>query len=260
MEMSRKFLIIFLLILHYTPLEASQDECSRVSRCKHHAPAVRFPFKLKGHHPDHCGYPGFELYCTTEKETMVKLPSSGDFIVKSINYKSQFMDIADPDNCIPRRLLQHLNFSESPFHQFKINIMDEYGPVVVHLEEFNLTFFNCSPGYRYTTQLISTSYKLSCLGAPGYEVRAIYAGEIIAGLGEALRLTSCRKIQTIKHVLMRGSDDHQYEFFLRFSWSLPICRSCEELGMRCRLKNWTIPPITECFNTTNKPDLLAKGM
>ncbi|KAF6171194.1 hypothetical protein GIB67_011255 [Kingdonia uniflora] len=119
MEMNKNFMIIFLLILPYIRLEANQDECSRVAKCSEDGPAVRFPFRLRGHHPNHCGYPGFDLSCTTGNETMVELPFSGKFIVQTIDYENQFLDVSDPDSCIPRRLLQHLNFSKSPFQLYQ---------------------------------------------------------------------------------------------------------------------------------------------
>lgn len=42
--------------------------------CSHQGLFVQFPFWLKDQ-PYHCGYPGFELSCTQNNQTMLELPS-----------------------------------------------------------------------------------------------------------------------------------------------------------------------------------------
>uniref|UniRef100_A0A2N9FFT9 non-specific serine/threonine protein kinase n=1 Tax=Fagus sylvatica TaxID=28930 RepID=A0A2N9FFT9_FAGSY len=80
---------------------AELDECKE-TRCKHHGPTIRFPFWLKDHHPEHCRYPGFELSCTEDKDTMLELPRAVKLFVKHINYTAQQIDVYDPVvNVIP---------------------------------------------------------------------------------------------------------------------------------------------------------------
>lgn len=54
-----------MLLLHLFSLlvfgVVGQNEC-KVTRCKHDGPIIRFPFRTKDQ-PEHCGYPGFQLYC-----------------------------------------------------------------------------------------------------------------------------------------------------------------------------------------------------
>ncbi|KAK9287630.1 hypothetical protein L1049_016067 [Liquidambar formosana] len=62
------FYLHFLTVAIFAELGAGQHDCSE-SRCKHHGPAIRFPFRRKGLQPDHCGYPGFDLGCNEKKQT-----------------------------------------------------------------------------------------------------------------------------------------------------------------------------------------------
>ncbi|KAL6320716.1 hypothetical protein AAG906_008716 [Vitis piasezkii] len=66
----------------------SQDEECKASRCSHHGPVIRFPFRLK-HQSDHCGYPEFELSCSENKQTILEPPYSLKLSVEKINYTSQ---------------------------------------------------------------------------------------------------------------------------------------------------------------------------
>lgn len=64
------------------------DEC-KPAKCGHKGPEIRFPFWLKDHQPDRCGYgPGFALTCspTNANETLVDIPFFGRGVVTSIDY------------------------------------------------------------------------------------------------------------------------------------------------------------------------------
>ncbi|KAK7826813.1 putative ring-h2 finger protein atl21a [Quercus suber] len=85
-----------------------------------------------------CGYLGFSLSCNNQRQTILTLPYSGDFLVLEINYWNRVMIIDDPDSCLPRRFLnQHFTLMDSPFHLLDINV--------------NIALFNCSndPIYDY---------------------------------------------------------------------------------------------------------------
>ncbi|RVW87494.1 Rust resistance kinase Lr10 [Vitis vinifera] len=87
MGISLFFFFLFMRLLAEINGGSQDDEC-KASRCSHHGPVIRFPFRLK-HQPEHCGYPKFELSCSEENRTILELPSSGKFWVKEINYTSQ---------------------------------------------------------------------------------------------------------------------------------------------------------------------------
>ncbi|KAF6171192.1 hypothetical protein GIB67_011253 [Kingdonia uniflora] len=231
---------IFLIIFPYFGLGSNQDDCSVELRCKRNGPAVRFPFRLKGHHPKHCGYPGFDLSCSNTNETMMKLPYSGEFRVQTIDYESQFLDVTVPDSCIYRRLLQHLNFSKSPFYQDQENAWA------------SVTFLNCSSSSdgKYNNRIVD------CLGVPGYDVRAFATYERILGND----LQSCEKLQTISNVHLQGQAYTTFVPLLQFSWHIPVCTDCEKRGMGCRIKNNTRQQLdTECFNIIKHSNTSIKG-
>ena len=127
------FFFFFLLFMRWFPEidgGIQYDEC-KASRCSHHGPVIRFPFRLKDQPvPDHCGYPGFELTCSEEKRTILELPNSAKLWVKEIDYTSQMMIglYSDDEYCLLRRIV-NLNLSAFPF-QFKYSTP--------------ASFFNCS--------------------------------------------------------------------------------------------------------------------
>uniref|UniRef100_A0A2N9HRX0 Protein kinase domain-containing protein n=1 Tax=Fagus sylvatica TaxID=28930 RepID=A0A2N9HRX0_FAGSY len=79
------FLFCLLLLVNVEEFGAELDECKE-TRCKHHGPTIRFPFWLKDHHPEHCRYPGFELSCTEDKDTMLELPRSVKLFIEILNF------------------------------------------------------------------------------------------------------------------------------------------------------------------------------
>ncbi|KAJ9178392.1 hypothetical protein P3X46_010279 [Hevea brasiliensis] len=66
------------------------NDCN-TSSCANFGPPVRFPFQIRGKHPNHCGYsqPGFYLSCSEKNETVLELPNSWKLFVHEIDYKSQ---------------------------------------------------------------------------------------------------------------------------------------------------------------------------
>ncbi|KAK2993865.1 hypothetical protein RJ640_003977 [Escallonia rubra] len=89
------------------------QECS-TSVCGTGGFVIRFPFRLQGTQPENCGYPGFNLRCNIQGVKILSLPYSGEFFVRSINYGAQVINLYDPFNCLPSRLLD-FNLSGSPF-------------------------------------------------------------------------------------------------------------------------------------------------
>ena len=52
---------------------------------------IRFPFRIKGHQPQHCDYPVFDLVCSAANETLLELPDSVTFSVKILTAKSKLL-------------------------------------------------------------------------------------------------------------------------------------------------------------------------
>ena len=87
---------IALFISYYTPTilvlgkQRFLKDCPPL-RCSKHGPIVRFPFRLDSHAP-HCGYDTLILSCSGGN-TVLTLPSSGDYNVTSIDYKKSMLAI-----------------------------------------------------------------------------------------------------------------------------------------------------------------------
>ncbi|XP_015878440.3 rust resistance kinase Lr10 isoform X1 [Ziziphus jujuba] len=202
------------------------DECKPI-RCKHNGPVIRFPFRLRDRQPTHCGYPGFELSCTADKEnsTVLELPRSVKLLVKNINYKNQQIQVYDPNMCFLRQIL-NLNISASPF-QF---------PFIYELESFII--FNCSSGYDYYYGLIS------CLSNHDYKIIAKpYKTET-----SYWELSSCKKMLDIPSVPDFIIYDYNQNIPTSLEWSKPMCAKCEAQGMECVLdRNSSLATQTKCL-------------
>eukprot|EP00261_Vitis_vinifera_P032140 XP_019073383.1 PREDICTED: putative RING-H2 finger protein ATL21A [Vitis vinifera] len=147
----------------------SQDEECKASRCSHHGPVIRFPFRLK-HQSDHCGYPEFELSCSENKQTILEPPYSLKLSVEKINYTSQEI-IGRPDYC-HRRKFQNFNLSASPF-QFTESYLRSF------------SFFSCSENK-------AKSYGLKSIPCSFLSSDPVYAIESSSSL-DFTNLSFCRK-------------------------------------------------------------------
>ncbi|XP_018812025.2 rust resistance kinase Lr10-like isoform X2 [Juglans regia] len=152
------FVVIFILPAH---VQARNHECVSL-RCGRHGPAVRFPFRLKDRHPDHCGLPGFLLSCTDKNQTVLDLPDSVKLFVENIDYKSRRIQSYHPDRCFPRDI-RHLNLSSSRF-QF---ITDQDYPLPDH------AIFNCSRKKTTEEDDQYSTTRISCLSGPTHQVHAL---------------------------------------------------------------------------------------
>jgi hypothetical protein len=217
----------FLFLVFVIGLGEGQNGCDEFP-CGGGGPAIRFPFRLNTQ-PHHCGYPGFTLSCTRTNDTVLELPINfAKFFVKKIDYKSQVIEVYDPDHCFPRQL-RDLNLSSSPF-QFK---QQQY--------QYDFALFNCSSNDTHYYHAIS------CLSGPSHEVRAFSSDSDI----NDLPIASCEKMYTlpsISYYLLFGSDN-----ILRLKWHTPDCRHCERKGKGCRiLKSNSNESETECFSRHSK--------
>jgi len=105
------FKALFLLLFLPSTIRVTVTEPCPISMCGSKGIPIRFPFQRQD---QNCGYPGFNLSCNGDQITVLKLPYAGEFFVRGIDYMMQQIQLYDPDNCLPRRLLR-FNLSGSPF-------------------------------------------------------------------------------------------------------------------------------------------------
>ncbi|RVW22565.1 Rust resistance kinase Lr10 [Vitis vinifera] len=221
-------IVLHLFFFLFAKVIAEINECKE-SRC-HNGPAIRYPFWLNGHQPDHCGSPGFELSCTKKNQTMLNLSYSVKFLVKEINYRSMEIHVHDPDHCHLKELLS-LNISASPF-QFKEENQEHY------------SLFNCSstrthPYYQYS---------IPCLSVPGYPIYVVPSSPL-----SSLNLSYCRKIKNFS--LPHSMFDQENIFSL--DWSKRICGNCSAESKKCSLKSNSKEPEIICFDKAPKGAILG---
>lgn len=260
-------LLFFLLSLisNFPYKVMSNNNCS-ISKCADFSgsPNIRFPFQVKssGQDPTNsCGHPGFDVWCDGDsKNTLIGLPRSGNFRVKSIDYGAQEMWINDPNNCLPKRLLT-LNLEGSPF-------------AGVYHQDFS--FFNCSKTLNSTknnstniTHLKGLIGPIKCLSGSHHFIYAIPSnGTINNHTTTLLSPSNCSLIAPLvkvpvqwppslhnNTVLSLSSELHDD---LRLSWYMPECRPCELKGQMCGLEtdsNGT--RVIICSNIPNQGTLFS---
>lgn len=236
----KTFLLTLISIVH---LAVSQNECL-TTRCGPTGPVIRFPFRLRDHQPEHCGYPGFELSCTgsgsTEFDLQFPVTASTDKImiplrtivsVSDIDYKAQkiLASKALARSCLPEKLTMLKNSSSASLFEVEaLGYTQGY------------TLFNCSDTRGY-------GQDITCLSSRSYRVIAFASIYDITTLPP---YSSCFKMYNVSYVpdeLFTGiNDDYGTRFYL--GWSKPYCGNCEGEGKYCRLKNGGRDEETECIS------------
>ncbi|GMI98983.1 Arabidopsis Toxicos en Levadura 21 [Hibiscus trionum] len=222
--------IFFFSFLFLLSCAAAAAPCS-VPRCAKNKVPIRFPFRLQGKQPGNCGYPGFDLRCESQYMVYLKLPYSGEFFVRHINYLDQQIDLYDPDDCLPKRLLS-LNLSGSPF---------------VAVFRQNYTFLNCP------TQVTKSRFNaIDCLSNSTNSVLATSSTR----LANKMVSSSCRIITTLPiPVSWLATDDEEFTAALdadiQLTWNAPQCGDCEEHRGICGLKSNNSEEI-DCFHTPRR--------
>ncbi|KAL6979456.1 RING-type E3 ubiquitin transferase [Sarracenia purpurea var. burkii] len=202
METLEHFIFFIFSILSIFTYKALCVNVCSPSSCGDAGPAIRFPFRLKNQQDDRCGYPGFDLSCNNQSQTVLTLPSAGEFTVNRIDYSNQWIFINDPDSCLPERI-QNFSLSGS---QFKGAFRRNY------------TFFNCSETVW--------SVPVMCLGSSNYSVIALVdysAGDFVP--------PSCRNLSTVSVPVQLSSVNPSED--LQLTWKVPNCRACEGTGRSC---------------------------
>ncbi|XWS61617.1 hypothetical protein CRYUN_Cryun07bG0141700 [Craigia yunnanensis] len=213
MAPSNFFFFHFFLLFFLQPL-TNGEICQEVS-CGD--VLIDFPFRLRDQ-PECCGNPNFNLSCINQAQTIINFPFTGEFSVEIIGYSTTNLLISDPGNCIPKRLLQGLDLSGTPFEpQYPESYL----------------FFNCSSRVSIDYPAI----RFSCLGGRNFSVWAIPT--II--YNQSSSLGSCLEVAKI---LVSLSSPYWPKYFMDnfwLTWENPDCQSscnyCESRGRNCELEN-----------------------
>ncbi|KAI3862145.1 hypothetical protein MKW92_020625 [Papaver armeniacum] len=210
------FSIFFFFFLFFiSNAYAMDNECS-ISKCGDGDVVVKFPFRITQNQHVNCGYPGFDLSCTSFGKTVIQLPSSrGEFFVSAIDYVKQEIRIHDRANCLPKRLLT-LNLSESPFQG-------------IELQDY--TFLNCSS--NYTTTKISP---ISCLSSSMNKVFATSSLELAGSLSTRCEIIDNIRVPIVPQQLQNETkgDSSELDNDLILTWKEPKCSKCDQPGWGCK--------------------------
>ncbi|KAI3792617.1 hypothetical protein L2E82_06501 [Cichorium intybus] len=210
MEKEHIFLLIFSFIV-LKSIAGSHHECLPAS-CSSSEPEVRFPFRLLGHQPAQCGFPGFDLSCDQQNQTIIQLPSSLPYVVNRISYLEQVIYI-DPGFCLPNRIVG-LNVTDTSF-SYSNYLIQSY------------TFYNCSQNYTSRYPVLP----FPCLSSGNYSAIAILTDNVYPGYVPS----NCEVIKTIEVPVQRNGGDVRVA--LELLWFTPYCKYCERESKVCRLKS-----------------------
>ncbi|WCJ41419.1 PR5-like receptor kinase [Euphorbia peplus] len=212
------------------------NEC-KSSTCGSNGPLIRFPFRIEGKQPDHCGYPEhwFVLSCSENNETLLHLTPTWKLSIHHINYTFQFISAYFYEDCLPKRVLD-FDISLSSFYYVDYHSFGDY-----------TLFSNCSREFQNPSPI-------PCLSNLHNNIYAFPSGldDFDRDTGVTM---SCIKVQDVSSV--------PYDFFfykvdvLRLGWSVPHCTSCEEKGKLCRLQNSTVEYQTECYGSLKSENSIA---
>lgn len=216
MEIVIPFLLFssFSLIFFSIPTQ-SANSCKPESCGGTLGPEVRFPFRLTGN-PVRCGYPGFELSCNSKKETILKLPVSGEFRVNSIDYSSQIISMNYTGSCLPSQIL-NFNLLGSPFRGAHVR---------------NYAFLNCSGWEEVITYAGVFGYRpIPCLSGSNFTVLAT---NLLSPEDHVPPI--CRRIENVLVPAKLGGEMGSLEE-IELLWSNPACSYCEKQGRLCGFKD-----------------------
>ncbi|CAL5331808.1 hypothetical protein CsSME_00013015 [Camellia sinensis var. sinensis] len=212
------------LFLFLSPLIHATNSCA-TSICFNSSFTIRFPFQTNQQQPQTCGYPGFDLTCNNQGTTVLNLPNSGKFFVRYINYLTQQIQLYDPNNCLPTRLLE-FNLTGSPFRA---------------LYYLNYTFLTCPS--KFTRSRFTV---IDCLSDSTNTTLAT------SSMNLAMGINVCEILVTLPIPVSRPSQDED-DFSsdlsddLVLTWDVPNCEECESKGAMCGLQDNASQQIV-CIN------------
>ncbi|KAK4485332.1 hypothetical protein RD792_007969 [Penstemon davidsonii] len=244
-------MIVFFVFMMIVSIKA-QDDC-QPTRCHKSGPIIRFPFRLKGRQPEHCGYPGFDLSCNSHKSLEFDfqfpirastrntvLPIFAKAKVQAIDYQAQVIRVIVLNgSCFPTRVPEFNATTSSPFQVYNIESSFDW-----------FTLFNCS----------TTTDNQSSLGpihiCDDTKDFKIYAYE--STISTLPSILNCKKMYSTSYIpqeIFNSPKKYSFPEESYLHWPKPFCGDCEERGMYCRLKNNSNE--TECVEI---PEQNKKGV
>ncbi|KAF7151371.1 hypothetical protein RHSIM_Rhsim02G0206500 [Rhododendron simsii] len=239
------------------------DECMP-KRCGDEGLDIRFPFWLKDHQPERCGYgPGFALTCSDNNETLVDIAFSARAVVERINYRYQYISF-EFSGCVPPHGKNQSSITNtSPFTQTSSG--DSYHvfscpnklPVPISSTQMEDSYYYNNNNYYkyYNYYYYNYSYNnyyyyylryvpLPCVSRPGHNLYLVDSDFVISQT-----LLNCTK--------MYGLQSDPTSTWT--SWSQPDCSYCEATRRKyCRLissSNNSKKHETECFDIPTPPPI-----
>ncbi|KAK9147275.1 hypothetical protein Scep_006032 [Stephania cephalantha] len=200
--------------------------------CNHYLHVAIDPkTRLKQIQPQLCGYPGFDLTCDSLRQTVFHLPSGEDMFIRDINYPAQEIQVYDPSNCLPLRLLT-LNLSGSPFQGRYYQ---------------NYTFLNCS------SQLVRSRLftPIPCMSSSTHSVIATASMTLSGLLSDYCELIKTVLVPVAAPVEAEKWFSSDLSGDLRLTWREPACGDCVSRGGNCWFKNNMSLDIA-CFNVPQR--------
>ncbi|KAK9076367.1 hypothetical protein SSX86_004701 [Deinandra increscens subsp. villosa] len=224
------FHLLFLFHLLPPSLSVSSQECP-ISFCGSSAYSIRFPFRVVGQQPGICGYPGFNLRCNKREKLLLTLQNSGDFLIRSIDYRSQSVQIYDPSGCSAARRLT-LDLSGSPF---------------AGSPSRNYSLLSCPVEVtksRYIT--------VGCLSNSTHSTLATSSESFATTMANQ---TACKIIGSIGSPISwyqdQGGLTSDLNMDITLMWDNPNCQECVAVGGTCGYTNTTKQEIA-CFRDNKK--------
>ncbi|KAL6177408.1 hypothetical protein ACLB2K_048934 [Fragaria x ananassa] len=224
---------IFTSLLFFSFLPHLASATCRLN-CNSDGPPVRFPFWIVDNDSSHCGWLGFSLSCNNQKQTIMNLPSSGDFILDNIDYYDQIITINDTNNCLIKRFLDgEMNLTPLPFSYL--------------YDLTNYTFFNCSPKAKNLDQYPT----LSCLSSDNYKVivaptnallhadlvispPAISSSQVPSPFDPNCSVISTAMVPIEPKIYDPSpSEWEDINFGIQLRWDDPDCRYCTSVDQAC---------------------------
>jgi hypothetical protein len=203
-----EILFFFLLFFFRVTTEAAHG-CSSSNYCGNNEDiSVRFPFRLQGQQAETCGYPGFNLLCSKQNIPVLNIPNAGDFYVRDINYLTEQVQIYDPDNCIPKRLIHAFNLSNSPF---------------IPALHKNYTFLSCP------TQAIKSRWtRIECMSNSTTSVLATSSESLVNYLSNSsCSITASMAVPVMWQRNYNEEFSDELDEDLLLTWTEPNCADCE---------------------------------
>lgn len=194
---------------------------------------IRFPFGIEERQNlKNCSYPGFSLICSNQGRSILSLPGAGDYYVRDIDYLTQEIQLYDPSDCLPKRLM-NFSTSFSPSSPFKA------------VSYRNYTFLTCS-----TNLVLSRLNVISCLSNSTTSTLATTSPSVAS---QMISLYSCSIINN-SSVPASWAFQYQSDFLtdlitdLVLTWDEPNCQECEVNQGVCGFENAIIREI-QCFDS-----------